>query len=114
VPPFQGTAGVGHDDTVTHGVGGFLNPVDLGPEPVLGAQVVVVQAVKGVEQVPPQADTLGRFVGGAGIGQPAVQLAGLGEGPPQVAQQPGQQPEQGLAENKADGGGGDQEQDDQA
>ena len=31
VLPLHGATGIGHDNAVAHGVGGFLNPVDTGP-----------------------------------------------------------------------------------
>ena len=108
VPPFHGAAGIGHDHAIAHGVGGFLHPIDLGPQPVLGSQVGLVQFVKVVENIAPQADALRGFVGGAGVGQPLVETPGLKQRPPEIDDQPEGKAVNGLTEIEANQGGANQ------
>ena len=108
VPPFHGPPGVGHDHTITHGVGGLLHPVDLGPQSVLGSQVGLVQFVEVVEDISPEPDALGSFVGGAGVGQPLIKAPGLQQRPPEVDNQPEGQAVDRLTEVKTNQRGANQ------
>ncbi len=64
IPPLQHAVGVGHDDAVPHGVGGFLQSVKLGQQPVLGGQMSTVKLVQTVKDITPKAYALwGGFTG---------------------------------------------------
>src|SRR5690554_4773065 len=114
VPPFHGAPGVGHDHTVAHGIGGFLNPVDAGPEAVLCTQVALVQLVQAIKDAAPHADTLGRFFAGVRVAQPLVQAAGLDQGPPEVTHQANQQAVYRFTKIQANQRGAGQDGQDQA